>query len=61
MLKKRLSVVAAVAAVAVGTSACGGKSGSSAGDAATLNVLSNWSGSSPERKILADVVASLKG
>lgn len=61
MLKKRLSVVAAVAAVAVGTSACDGKSGSSAGDAATLNVLSNWSGSSPERKILADVVASLKG
>jgi len=61
MWSKKWSAVAAVAVVTVSISACGSKSTGSAGGATTLNVLSNWSGSSPERKILGDVVASLKG
>lgn len=61
MWKNKIAILASVVSLAVGVSACGGNSSSAAGGATTLNVLSNWSGSSPERKILGDVVASLKG
>lgn len=61
MWSKKWSAVAVMAVATVSLTGCGSKSASTAGGAVTLNVLSNWSGSTPERKILGDVVNSLKG